>query len=123
MILKTRAVVSWRISKMKDQDKLNKWCNAQSNIEQSLTNLVLHMIDMIGYKDIRDFETQQELYELKMGIAGSKTSGKLDESKESDQIIDNASVVDEPSSDEVKKDPIDEIFDDLDPKNEFWKED
>lgn len=123
MILKTRAVVSWRISKMKDQDKLNKWCNAQSNIEQSLTNLVLHMIDMIGYKDIRDFETQQELYELKMGIAGSKTSGKLDESKESDQIIDNASVVDEPSSDEVEKDPIDEIFDDLDPKNEFWKED
>ncbi len=123
MILKTRAVVSWRISKMKDQDKLNKWCNAQSNIEQSLTNLVLHMIDMIGYKDIRDFETQQELYELKMGIAGSKTSGKLDESKESDQIIDNASVVDEPSSDEVEKDPIDEIFDDLDPKNQFWKED
>lgn len=123
MILKTRAVVSWRISKMKDQDKLNKWCNAQSNIEQSLTNLVLHMIDMIGYKDIRDFETQQELYELKMGISGSKTSGKLDESKESDQIIDNASVVDEPSSDEVEKDPIDEIFDDLDPKNEFWKED
>lgn len=123
MILKTRAVVSWRISKMKDQDKLNKWCNAQSNIEQSLTNLVLHMIDMIGYKDIRDFETQQELYELKMGIAGSKPSGKLDESKESDQIIDNASVVDEPSSDEVEKDPIDEIFDDLDPKNEFWKED
>lgn len=123
MILKTRAVVSWRISKMKDQDKLNKWCNAQSNIEQSLTNLVLHMIDMIGYKDIRDFETQQELYELKMGIAGSKTSGKLDESKESDQIIDNASVVDEPSSDVIEKDPIDEIFDDLDPKNEFWKED
>ncbi|WP_156122688.1 hypothetical protein [Bacillus sp. MSP13] len=121
--MKTRAVVSWRISKMKDQDKLNKWCNAQSNIEQSLTNLVLHMIDMIGYKDIRDFETQQELYELKMGIAGSKTSGKLDESKESDQIIDNASVVDEPSSDEVEKDPIDEIFDDLDPKNQFWKED
>lgn len=123
MILKTRAVVSWRISKMKDQDKLNKWCNAQSNIEQSLTNLVLHMIDMIGYKDIRDFETQQELYELKMGITGSKPSDKLDESKESDQIIDNSSVVDEPSNDGDEKDPIDEIFDDLDPKNEFWKED
>lgn len=123
MKAKTRTNVSWRISKMNEQDKLNKWCNAQSNIEQSLTNLVLHMIDMIGYKDIRDFETQQELYKLKMGITGSMTSDKLDESKESDQIIDNSSVVDEPTSEEVKKDPLDDIFDNLDPKNVFWKED
>ncbi|MEC0400840.1 hypothetical protein ACO0DA_10455 [Bacillus subtilis] len=123
MKAKTRTNVSWRISKMNEQDKLNKWCNAQSNIEQSLTNLVLHMIDMIGYKDIRDFETQQELYKLKMGITGSMTSEKLDESKESDQIIDNSSVVDEPTSEEVKKDPLDDIFDNLDPKNVFWKED
>lgn len=123
MKAKTRTNVSWRISKMNEQDKLNKWCNAQSNIEQSLTNLVLHMIDMIGYKDIRDFETQQELYKLKMGITGSMTSDKLDESKESDQIIDNSSVVDEPTNEEVKKDPLDDIFDNLDPKNVFWKED
>ncbi|MGG0878036.1 hypothetical protein [Bacillus inaquosorum] len=108
---------------MKDQDKLNKWCNAQSNIEQSLTNLVLHMIDMIGYKDIRDFETQQELYELKMGITDSKQSGKLDETKEGN--VDNKSVVDEPSKEDEKgeKDPLDDILEGLDSENVFWKED
>ncbi|MEC0709741.1 hypothetical protein P8881_19645 [Bacillus haynesii] len=118
--MKTRANVSWRIAKMKeqDQDKLNRWCNAQSNIEQSLTNLVLHMIDMLGYKDIRDYETQQQIYELKMGIAGSRSGEKVDDSKEADQTIDNSSVVDEASKEE---DEVDEILEGLDPNNQFWK--
>ncbi|RDY83121.1 hypothetical protein [Bacillus amyloliquefaciens] len=121
--MKTRANVSWRIAKMKDQEKLNQWCNAQSNIEQSLTNLVLHMIDIVGYKDIRDFETQQQIYELKMGSAAPKTLVKKDESQATSQFIDNSSVVDELTDEKDTADPEDDIFNDLDPDNQFWRED
>ncbi|WFP05473.1 hypothetical protein [Bacillus velezensis] len=121
--MKTRANVSWRIAKMKDQEKLNQWCNAQSNIEQSLTNLVLHMIDIVGYKDIRDFETQQQIYELKMGSAAPKSLVKKDDLQATGQFIDNSSVVDESPDENNTEDEEDDIFNDLDPNNQFWKND
>lgn len=57
-----RDLVSWRINKLNDFDSLNKWVNAQGNIQISLTTLVRHMIDRFGYRDITDIEIQKAMF-------------------------------------------------------------
>lgn len=57
-----RDLVSWRINKLNDFQSLNKWVNAQGNIQISLTTLVRHMIDRFGYRDITDIDIQKQCF-------------------------------------------------------------
>ncbi|MEB6550204.1 hypothetical protein MXL46_14000 [Heyndrickxia sporothermodurans] len=57
-----RKIVSWRVSQHPSSDKLNRWCDSQSNINESISNIVLHMIEHFGYKNITDYDIQKALY-------------------------------------------------------------
>ncbi|NOU82636.1 hypothetical protein GC101_27615 [Paenibacillus sp. LMG 31459] len=57
-----RDLVSWRINKLSDFESLNKWVNAQGNIQISLTTLVRHIIDQFGYRDITDIDIQKAMF-------------------------------------------------------------
>lgn len=61
---KERQGVSWKIAKENESEKLNNWCNAQSNIQKTFTQMVLYMIDRFGEEtDFTDYHVQKKLYE------------------------------------------------------------
>ncbi|MDN4090872.1 hypothetical protein [Paenibacillus polymyxa] len=59
-----RKVVTWRIEKIPERESLNKWIDAQSNIQNTLTMLARYMIDQFGYSDILDYDTQKALFQF-----------------------------------------------------------
>ncbi|WP_348622633.1 hypothetical protein [Paenibacillus polymyxa] len=59
-----RKVVTWRVEKIPERESLNKWIDAQSNIQNSLTMLARYMIDQFGYNDILDYDTQKALFQV-----------------------------------------------------------
>ncbi|MEC0238188.1 hypothetical protein P4H71_28140 [Paenibacillus kribbensis] len=60
---KKRELVSWRINKYSDSEKLNNWVNAQSNVQHSITSLVRHIIQQFGSRDVMDQEIQTYLFQ------------------------------------------------------------
>lgn len=60
---KIRKAVSWRVSDLPQKELINEWLNKQSNIQTSITNIVLHMINRFGMKDIMDYDIQKILYQ------------------------------------------------------------
>lgn len=59
----TRKHVSWRVGELKEHEKVNRWIDAQSNIQLSLASIVLHMIDRFGYRNITEHDIQKILYQ------------------------------------------------------------
>ena len=59
---KSRKNVSWRVSQHPSSDKLNKWCDQQANIQESISNVILHMIEIYGYRNITDYDIQRSLF-------------------------------------------------------------
>ncbi|MEK4108621.1 hypothetical protein NST28_31585 [Paenibacillus sp. FSL R10-2791] len=114
-----RDLVSWRINKLNDFQSLNKWVNAQGNIQISLTTLVRHMIDRFGYRDITDIDIQKTMFlepyskdfeniiavmdELKnkLSISNSSTELSVDPEISDEKNQDTSSAV---TSIEAKKD-------------------
>ncbi|NUU79750.1 hypothetical protein [Paenibacillus xylanilyticus] len=74
-----RELVSWRIGKLPDTEQLNSWVNAQSNVQNSITSLVRHMIEQFGYRDVTAHDIQKALFqkpiadELRSILSGLKT--------------------------------------------------
>jgi hypothetical protein len=61
--LAKRKIVTWRVADTPQSDLINEWLDKQKNIQVSLTNLVLHMIDRFGMRDITDYDIQKVLYQ------------------------------------------------------------
>ena len=61
---KDRTQVSWKLDKLTENEcaKINQWLNAQSNIQKSLAETVLHNIDRFGFTDITSHDVQRILY-------------------------------------------------------------
>ncbi|APO48517.1 hypothetical protein BS614_30820 (plasmid) [Paenibacillus xylanexedens] len=59
----TRKHVSWRVGELKEHEKVNRWIDAQSNIQLSLASIVLHMVDRFGYRNITEHDIQKILYQ------------------------------------------------------------
>lgn len=57
-----RKIVTWRVADTPQSDLINEWLDKQQNIQVSLTNIVLHMINRFGIKDIMDYDIQRILY-------------------------------------------------------------
>ncbi|MEK3868310.1 MULTISPECIES: hypothetical protein [Paenibacillus] len=114
-----RDLVSWRINKLNDFQSLNKWVNAQGNIQISLTTLVRHMIDRFGYRDITDIDIQKTMFlepyskdfqniiavmddlKNKLSISNSSTELSVDAEISDEKNQDTSSAV---TSIEAKKD-------------------
>lgn len=58
-----RKIVTWRVADTPQSDLINEWLDKQKNIQVSLTNLVLHIIDRFGMRDITDYDIQKVLYQ------------------------------------------------------------
>ena len=56
-----RKIVTWRVADTPQSDLINEWLDKQQNIQVSLTNIVLHMINRFGIKDIMDYDIQRIL--------------------------------------------------------------
>lgn len=101
----TRELVSWRIGKLPDSDQLNKWVNAQGNIQNSITSLVRHMIEQFGYRDITSHDIQKTLFqksiadELKLVLSKLSNAPLLPE--ENDRLRSTSSPALEVEEDEA----------------------
>lgn len=58
-----RKIVTWRVADTPQSDLINEWLDKQKNIQVSLTNIVLHIIDRFGMRDITDYDIQKVLYQ------------------------------------------------------------
>lgn len=57
-----RKNVSWRVADDPKSEAINQWLDAQKNIQDSLTNIVLHTIERFGIRNITDYDIQKMLY-------------------------------------------------------------
>ncbi|WP_068505940.1 hypothetical protein [Paenibacillus kribbensis] len=123
---KKRDLVSWRINKLSDSEQINDWVNAQSNVQNSLTSLVRHMIEQFGYRDITDQDIQKSLYqkpiidelrsllpELKLALAGVNAEPPVINETDVDPIINDAIEIAEgkPVNPSDKNDDIYKLID------------
>lgn len=58
-----RKNVSWRLSDQVESEQINEWLGQQKNIQKSITNVVMHMIDRFGVRNITDYDIQKILYQ------------------------------------------------------------
>lgn len=125
----TRELVSWRIGKLPDSEQLNKWVNAQSNVQNSITSLVRHMIEQFGYRDVTAHDIQKALFqkpiadELRLILSEIKTSSQLYSPTDELAISEPADLdkpfkkEPEPPTDTGKTSSNDDIYKMIDPNS------
>lgn len=113
--MSTRKNVSWRVIDSPQRETINKWLDAQKNIQDSLTNIVLHMIERFGIRNITDYDIQKMLYQESSMTAIKQAAevhhnyvanslGQIIEANKQEQLVKS-------SKKEKHDDPIDPIED------------
>lgn len=78
-----RKNVSWRVSDQPESDLINDWLDQQKNIQDSLTNIILHTISRFGTRNITDYDIQKILYqESAVGNRAESINPSIQEQKE-----------------------------------------
>lgn len=56
--------ISWRYGSIAKDDirKVKKWLGSQRNKNEAITQVILHMIERYGYKDVLEFDMQRQLF-------------------------------------------------------------
>lgn len=94
--MKERKNVTWRVAEQSESDKINKWLDKQQNIQISLSNIVLHMINQFGYVNITDYQVQKQLYgkitEIKQSIENTEDDEKDNSSNEKNNAASTKKV-------------------------------
>lgn len=108
-----RKTLNIRLEKLPHVDKVNKWLDCQANITDSVVNLVLHMIEKHGYRDVLDFDIQRELHLFQLNNIEaadiSMTNKIIDTPISSNQITETNkidSVDDTSTTESIKKETI-----------------
>ncbi|WP_148206550.1 hypothetical protein [Geobacillus thermodenitrificans] len=83
-----RKIVTWRVVDTPQSDLINEWLDKQQNIQVSLTNIVLHMINRFGIKDIMDYDIQRILYQ-EFSSGTSKENRTVSNQNEEAEKADN----------------------------------
>ncbi|MED3731097.1 hypothetical protein [Geobacillus stearothermophilus] len=83
-----RKIVTWRVADTPQSDVINEWLDKQQNIQVSLTNIVLHMINRFGIKDIMDYDIQRILYQ-EFSSGTSKENRTVSNQNEEAEKADN----------------------------------
>ncbi|WP_063568290.1 hypothetical protein [Paenibacillus sp. O199] len=126
-----RELVSWRIGKLPDTDQLNDWVNAQSNVQNSITSLVRHMIEQFGYRDVTAHDIQKALFqkpiadELRSILSGLKNvptisiplSEAAPSAKNEPEVVAENPTENEISKPETPKNSNDDIYGMIDKTN------
>lgn len=110
--MKERKNVTWRVAEHSESKKINQWLDKQKNIQESIANIVLHMIDKYGYVNITDYQVQKQLYGKITEIEPSAVAEEGEETKEQPKQQE--------VEEEIEKDTVNKknnIFDGVDPDN------
>jgi len=109
--LPKRKNVTWRIADNPQNDLINDWLDQQKNIQDSITNIVLHMIDRFGIQNITDYDIQKILYQelLIEPRAQQQANEKKAEVLEKDKRKKETNKI----SSEAKKDDSEQDTDDM----------
>ena len=103
---KERTQITWKLDRLskKQQDKVNNWADQQQNMQTSITNIMLHMIDRYGEVDFMDFDVQKVLFAESFSINTTNltntTENKLDNTKENIKNVDKKIETSHPTNDE-----------------------
>lgn len=59
-----RKMISFKIENLPDKQRkiVDDWANGQANIQQSLANLIMHVVEFTGNADVMDFVVQRKLH-------------------------------------------------------------
>lgn len=104
-----RRMISYKIENLSPKERalVDEWANGQFNIQQSLTNIIMHVVGFIGNADVMDFDVQKQLH---------LTLGNAKQHQEDDDIIKPLSPVAAPKQKQQREekdeypDPMD-MFD------------
>lgn len=61
-----RKMISFKIENLSEKERqvVDAWADGQSNIQQSLANVVMHIVGLVGNADVMDFDVQRKLHTL-----------------------------------------------------------
>lgn len=111
-----RKNVTWRVGEHPEHEKLNEWLDKQRNIQDSLTNIVLHMIDRFGMVNITDYEIQKQLYKEVEGTVQPSSEQEIKEVKQDVHVKEKQQDNNEAPKEE-KDDDIDDLYKEVDINN------
>jgi hypothetical protein len=59
-----RKMISYKIENLNPKERaiVDEWANGQFNIQQSLTNIIMHIVGFVGNVDVMDFDIQKQLH-------------------------------------------------------------
>lgn len=61
-----RKMISFKVENLppKQQKIVNDWADGQASIQQSLANIIMHVVEFTGNTDVMDFEVQRQLHTI-----------------------------------------------------------
>ena len=61
-----RKMISFKIENLPDKERkiVDEWADGQKNINQSLANIVMHVVNLTGNTDVMDFDVQRKLHTI-----------------------------------------------------------
>ena len=61
-----RKMISFKIENLPEKEHkiVDEWASKQTNIQQSLGNLIMHIVDYVGCVDVMEFEVQRKLHTI-----------------------------------------------------------
>ena len=105
-----RKMISFKIENLSEKERaiVDAWANEQGNLQQSLANIIMHVVSWNGNADVMDFEVQRKLHSI---LASNEQIGQAqvpsiqsDESKSKEVAPTEESNIDATTSaDPLKK--------------------
>lgn len=118
---KERKNVTWRVAEHPEHKKLNQWLDSQRNIQDSISNIVLHMIDRYGYVNITDYQIQKLLYGKITDVGYvPEIDNELVESEvevEAEGKVEVNTVPEEKTQKEDEENSVDDVYSQIDKNN------
>lgn len=61
-----RKMISFKIENLPEKERaiVDAWADGQGNIQQSLANIIMHVVSWSGNADVMDFEVQRKLHSV-----------------------------------------------------------
>ena len=84
-----RKNVSLRVSEHPQSYLINQWLDEQKNIQESLTNIIMHMIERFGTRNITDYDIQKLLYQDSTASTSVGSAIPPVQGKEQQEIVIN----------------------------------
>ncbi|MYL43980.1 hypothetical protein [Virgibacillus salexigens] len=110
-----RKNVQWRVGEHSESDKINKWLDQQKNIQDSLTNIVLHMIERFGMQNITDYDIQKILYQESLSDNPIKKQTFRESSQSDKNVLNETETTDNKRDLNVNND--DDMYNEIDMDN------